>query len=737
VKRPIIELLEQRRLLSGTFSAQINFQPGNATVPTGYEADTGGLFGNQGNGFTYGWNGPKPAQVVGRRVHSQPAGTDAARYDTFAVMHAKGRGSIWEIQVPNGTYTVSITAGDPSAGGVQRIQANGTFVVNGKPTIAKHWATGSQQIMVTDGLLKLTVPKGATSKIDFVNITQAVGGGIPGALIIPQVDRQVLTLTKNAAGGIETILNGVTTDYAPGQWTAVVYSGNANIASVFVEATVVPTTITTNSVTNVFVGNVAGGTNGTQQITSPLEIDLPAGGQTTFDDRGDTTARSVSLGNSSQSGKFDLTGITPAAITFQSPAATIYTGGAADSVNVAATPSTSLNLINSGGADALTFGNGSLANFKGPAIVQASAGVNNITIDDTADSSGNAFAMAAPTVTTPAGVGPLVAINFGLAFNASRQATSSDEIAFDRRTTSAVTIKSDTAASFGNTFTASFDPTAPGALAVNYQGGGNDTANISADEASTTFNVTAKMLTAGPLSLGVDGPVHFTGVGSNASLQLQTNQLQTLAMSAGKFSQGTGVIAYASTSFVGLSTTNFYGSEPITLDYSSGDALPPALQFNGSFFIQGFPVTGDPLAGHRIDIGPSRLLFAYAPGKGKQLQDLIRKYLHSAYTGSTWLQSGSDMITSSYAAGYTDNAMGVSYTDSADGTIIGQQFDTIQVINTFFGDINGDGFVNAADKAILEAHLNQPGDWNWGEGDFNYDGSVTNADLAVLNSHLT
>jgi hypothetical protein len=344
--------------------------------------------------------------------------------------------------------------------------------------------------------------------------------------------------------------------------------------------------------------------------------------------------------------------------------------------------------------------------------------------------------MQAPSVPTPAGAGPMAAINFALSFNASRQVTSSSEIDFDRRTTSNVTIQANTAAQFGNTFNASYDPTAPGMLAVNYQGGGNDTANVSAVEAATTFNVTARMLTAGPLALGVDGPVHFTGVG-NSSLALQSDQLQTLAMSAGTFAQGTGVITYAGTSFVALSTTNFYGSEPITLDYSGGDPLPPALQFNGSFFVQGFPVTGDPLAGHRIDIGSSRVLFGYAPGTGKQLQDLLRRYLHNAYTGSTWLQNGTDMITSSYAASYTDNAMGVAYTDSADGTVIGQQFDTIQLLNAFFGDANVDGFVNAADKAIVQAHLNQPGDWNWGEGDFNYDGQVNNADLAVLNSHLT
>ena len=77
------------------------------------------------------------------------------------------------------------------------------------------------------------------------------------------------------------------------------------------------------------------------------------------------------------------------------------------------------------------------------------------------------------------------------------------------------------------------------------------------------------------------------------------------------------------------------------------------------------------------------------------------------------------MITSSYAASYTDNSRGAEYTNSADGVVAGQQFDTIQLRVALFGDTNDDGVVNAADLANLQAHFNQAGDWNWDQGDFN------------------
>ena len=51
----LIESLERRRFFAA-FSLHVNFQPTGAAVPAGYLADTGAVFADRGNGFSYGWN---------------------------------------------------------------------------------------------------------------------------------------------------------------------------------------------------------------------------------------------------------------------------------------------------------------------------------------------------------------------------------------------------------------------------------------------------------------------------------------------------------------------------------------------------------------------------------------------------------------------------------------------------------------------------------------------------------
>src|SRR5688572_28398008 len=49
-------------------------------------------------------------------------------------------------------------------------------------------------------------------------------------------------------------------------------------------------------------------------------------------------------------------------------------------------------------------------------------------------------------------------------------------------------------------------------------------------------------------------------------------------------------------------------------------------------------------------------------------------------------------------------------------------------------DANHDRHVDAADQAILTAHLNQPG--TFADGDFNYSGTVNSADQAILTAAM-
>src|SRR5262249_10127994 len=61
------------------FNAKINFQPASAAVPVGYLADTGAVFGNRGNGYTYGWNADCSAYTRERNAANSPD----KRYDTL------------------------------------------------------------------------------------------------------------------------------------------------------------------------------------------------------------------------------------------------------------------------------------------------------------------------------------------------------------------------------------------------------------------------------------------------------------------------------------------------------------------------------------------------------------------------------------------------------------------------------------------------------------------------------
>src|SRR5947209_19410653 len=97
--RPLIERLEHRQLMS--FTAHVNFQPGNAPIPSGYVADTGAVYGLRASGLTYGWNGNNSANARDRNV------TSDQRYDTLNHMQKPAfPNATWEIAVPNGSYPV-------------------------------------------------------------------------------------------------------------------------------------------------------------------------------------------------------------------------------------------------------------------------------------------------------------------------------------------------------------------------------------------------------------------------------------------------------------------------------------------------------------------------------------------------------------------------------------------------------------------------------------------------------
>jgi chitodextrinase len=155
------------------FSAHINFEPAGVPVPAGYLADTGAVYGDRGGGLVYGWNADNSGNT---RVRNDPSSPDA-RYDTLAHMQDPSNpAAVWEIAVPNGTYTVHLVAGDPDySDSIYRINVNGALIIDGTPNALTHWFAGTVTVPVTDGRLTVQSAAGAVNnKIDFIDITSSV-----------------------------------------------------------------------------------------------------------------------------------------------------------------------------------------------------------------------------------------------------------------------------------------------------------------------------------------------------------------------------------------------------------------------------------------------------------------------------------------------------------------------------------------------------------------------------------
>ena len=96
---------------SGQTSVKINFQSnsrGSREVPEGYLPDYGLVFGDRGNGYSYGWSMDRTGAARDRDINPDQ------RYDTNNSLRLWGvADATWEIAVPNGDYDVYIVGGDP------------------------------------------------------------------------------------------------------------------------------------------------------------------------------------------------------------------------------------------------------------------------------------------------------------------------------------------------------------------------------------------------------------------------------------------------------------------------------------------------------------------------------------------------------------------------------------------------------------------------------------------------
>ncbi len=172
------EPLERRVLMA--FNALVNFQPAGVPVPSGFVADTGLVYGDRGNGFTYGWDADNTANTRDRDNTSSPN----QAYDTFNHTE-KSADRTWNILVPNGTYNVHLVAGDADAtDSTFKFNVEGNLLLDGKPTSSNHWVEATGTVDVSDGKLTLTNGTGSSNnKIDFIEITSGSSTGAHPAIL--------------------------------------------------------------------------------------------------------------------------------------------------------------------------------------------------------------------------------------------------------------------------------------------------------------------------------------------------------------------------------------------------------------------------------------------------------------------------------------------------------------------------------------------------------------------------
>ena len=150
--------------IAGASEIKINFQSAGAPIPDGYLPDTGQIFGDRGNGYTYGWSLDMSDQTRDRNNSAAPD----QRYDTL--IHFRGRGGTWEIELPAGIYRVFIVCGDPSnADSNNAIELEGELLAE-DPDGLDSFDEFEFTVIVSDGRLTWSEPAGTYVKPCFIEI---------------------------------------------------------------------------------------------------------------------------------------------------------------------------------------------------------------------------------------------------------------------------------------------------------------------------------------------------------------------------------------------------------------------------------------------------------------------------------------------------------------------------------------------------------------------------------------
>jgi hypothetical protein len=158
-------------------SVNIDFLPSGSAVPSGYVGDNGAPYDAARK---FGWVDPVSKQPIDLQANMRiRTGSGDAKLRSLVQMQATTNNQkigAWEYALANGTYTVTVSAGDDGY-----YDSNNQLNVEGLPVISDFTPTSSQKyrsgiatVQVTDGKLTLDATGGVNTKMNYVTFAPAV-----------------------------------------------------------------------------------------------------------------------------------------------------------------------------------------------------------------------------------------------------------------------------------------------------------------------------------------------------------------------------------------------------------------------------------------------------------------------------------------------------------------------------------------------------------------------------------
>jgi hypothetical protein len=142
---------------------RINFQPLAAAVPAGYVPDTGFKFAAQA-GLSFGWN------VDHTDVTRDREGNSNQLLDTLCQFH---QGGLWELALPNGTYSVLVSVGDARLASTYTLVVEGVTFWRERVIGPNQFLSNTSNVSVADGRLTLSQDSAGelATRINYVEVS--------------------------------------------------------------------------------------------------------------------------------------------------------------------------------------------------------------------------------------------------------------------------------------------------------------------------------------------------------------------------------------------------------------------------------------------------------------------------------------------------------------------------------------------------------------------------------------